>query len=227
MQMPLGVQQRGQPVGGTGGRGEPADQLHRALLERAARLAGGVALDPPVGRVGGAPADPGQLQRPAVDPGTVVVPVGQIHRPVRDDGVQQLLRRRTARERLHGPAAAEDPLPLRMGVGVGAYGGHGLLGRRPSGQIALGQFEPGRHRMDVRVLEAGQQQPAGQVHHLGARPGEFAHLRVSDGGDPVAGDGHGGGGTALGGEDGAAGEEQVSVHGAFPDRSVGRGEELR
>lgn len=223
VQMPLGVQQRRQPVGRRGGRGQPADELHRALLKGAGGYAGGVPLDAPVGRVGRVRADAGQLQRPAVHPGTVVVPVGQVHRPVRDDRVQQLLRRRAPRERLHRPAAAEDPLPLRMRVGVGPHGGHGRLRRRRAGQIAPGQFEPGRHRVDVRVLEAGQQQPPREVDHLRTGPGEFAQPGVTDGGDPVAGDGHGGRRTALGDEDGAAGEEEISVHDAFPDRSVGGG----
>ncbi len=75
--------------------------------------------------------------------------------------------------------------------------------------------------MDVRVLEAGQQQPSGEIDHLGARPGQLAQLLAADGGDTAPGDGDGGRGTGLGrlgGEDGAAGEQQISVHDAFPGR---------
>jgi hypothetical protein len=217
VQMALGVQQCGEPVGRCGRGSEAPDELHRAFLERAARLARarGVPLDPSVGGIGRVPRDAGEFQGAAVDPGTVMVPVGQIDRSVGDDGVQQLLRRRTALEGLHRPAASGDPLPLRMRGGVRAHGGHRLLRCLGPGQVALGEFETGRDRVDVRVLEAGQQQPPRQVDHFGPGPSEVQDLVVSYGGDAVAGDGHGGRGAALGGEDGAAGEDEVCVHVPF------------
>lgn len=74
--------------------------------------------------------------------------------------------------------------------------------------------------MDVRVLEAGDEQPAGEVDDFGSGADQFAHLVVADGGDAVAGDGDGGGAAACGvhGEDRAAGEDEIGggvVHGLF------------
>lgn len=101
-----------------------------------------------------------------------------------------------------------------MRVGVRADGGHGVLCRLRAGEIALGEFQARRDRVDVRVLESGQQEPPGQVHYLGARADQVVDLGVPHGGDPLAGDGHRGRGSALGGEHRAAGEEKVSVHGS-------------
>lgn len=73
------------------------------------------------------------------------------------------------------------------------------------------------------VLEARQEQPSRQVDHLRLRADQVVDLGVSDGGDPVAGDGDGCRAAAFGalgprdprgsrGEDRAAGEEEIGVH---------------
>ena len=45
--------------------------------------------------------------------------------------------------------------------------------------------------MHVRVLEAGQHHPAGDMQHLGTRPDELAHVRRAQGDHPVSPHGDG------------------------------------
>nr|BFE72948.1 hypothetical protein GCM10020092_062490 [Actinoplanes digitatis] len=67
------------------------------------------------------------------------------------------------------------------------------------------------HRVAVRVLEAGQQQPPAQVDDLGTGPGELGQLVAADGQDPALAHGERGGAPGgLAGQHGAAGEQQVS-----------------
>ena len=113
------------------------------------------------------------------------VPVRQEHGAVRNDRVQIVLRRASAWEHVHGPPAPEDP-PL-VGVGFGVRGDR----RQVTGlriqivQVALEHVDAGGHRMDVRVLEAGEEHPAGQVDHLGPSADGGTDVVVGpDEGDP-------------------------------------------
>ena len=88
-----------------------------------------------------------------------------------------------------------------------------VLGRVDGvGEVAQAEFEAGALRVDVGVLEAGQQQPPGQVDDFGARADQLEHLVVADGGDPPVAHGHGGGAAAGGidGVHGTAGEDEVA-----------------
>jgi hypothetical protein len=161
----------------------------RAFLQHPGRRPARVALDPPVGRVRGVPGDAGQLQRPAVDPGAVVIPVRQEGRPVRDHGVERGGGGQPAGERLQRPAAAGDPRVLRVGARVAADRRQVLVRALERGQVAAAELEAGEDRVDVRVLEAGHEQPTGQVDPLGAGAGQVAG-GGPDGDDPVAGDRH-------------------------------------
>ena len=63
-----------------------------------------------------------------------------------------------------------------------------LLGRRGAVQLALQHGEAAHHRVDVGVLEAGEQQATGEVDDLGVGSGQLGELVVGpDGGDPPAG----------------------------------------
>ncbi len=186
------------------------DPVGRALVQGAGGLAVRAALDPAVVRIRGVPVDPGRLQRAGVHPGPVHVAVEQEHRAVGDDRVQVLLARCAAREVLHGPAAAEDPGLLGVGVGVG---GDGVQVGVPPLQVVQPQPEPvasGERRVDVGVLEAGQQQPAGRAHHAGGGSGQARELGLgADGRDPAVPDGHGGREAARGQARPGAGDQQV------------------
>ncbi len=211
MEQALGAQQAGEAVGGRGARGVAGDQVHGALLEESGGFAPVVALDAAVGGVGSAAVDPGEGERPAVDPGAVVVAVDQAGGAVRDGRVELLPGGGAAVEGVHGPAAAGDPVVCGVRVGIGPYGRDSGGGVAGAGEVALGEFLPGGDRVDVGVLEAGEQEASGEVHHLGARADEFAYLVMADGGDPVAGDGDrrraGAGGVRR--VDGTAGEDEI------------------
>ena len=73
---------------------------------------------------------PASSSAAAVDPGAVTVAVGEEDRPVGDDRVEGLTRRGAAREVLHRPAAADDPLEVGVRRGVRRDDGERLLGRR-------------------------------------------------------------------------------------------------
>ena len=53
-----------------------------------------------------------------------------------------------------------------MAGGVRRDLGQAVFRRRRVVQVAAEQVDPTHHRVDVRVLEAGDQQPTGQVDHL-------------------------------------------------------------
>jgi hypothetical protein len=196
-------------------------------VQHPGRLAGGVPLDPAGRRVGGLPGDAGQLQRAAAQPGAVDVAVEQEHRPVADDGVEVLLDRQAAREVLHRPAAAGDP--LRVGVLLGVPPDPVEVGL--TGAVVV-QRDPqpvqaGEGRVDVGVLEAGQHHPAGQVVLLGSRTDQLAHVLVgADGDDPVPPHGDRGGPAAGGvhAVDVRPGDHEVGGlgHGAAPGSAVVR-----
>ena len=160
VQVGLAGKQSGAVVGAGGAGQVPGDQGGRALVEGAARVAVRVPLDAAVGRVRRVPGDARELQRPGVDPGAVVVAVGQEHRPVRHHGVEVGGERRAARERRHRPAAAEDPLDVGAAVGVRADRGEVLLAGVELRQVAPEPLQPALDRVHVRVGEARGEQAA-------------------------------------------------------------------
>ena len=83
MQLGLGKAKAGEHVVGRTRRQEPRDQGPRPFLERAVRPPIGVALDPAVGRIRHRGVDPGQLERPGVDPCRVAVAIVEIDRTIR------------------------------------------------------------------------------------------------------------------------------------------------
>ena len=116
-----------------------------------------------------------------------MVPVGQEHRPAPGRFDQVGRRGHTAGERLHGPAATQDPVirAERAGAVRDDPQVPGPVAR--AGQVAAQALQPAADRVDVRVAERGDGQPAAQVDDPGAR----AHLRPGlrrggQGGDPAA-----------------------------------------
>jgi len=140
-----------------------------------------------------------------------VVAVGQEDGAVGDDRVEGLGGGGAAGKRLQGPAAAGDPLDVRVPVGVLPDPAQVLGGVDGVGEVAQAEFESGALRVDVCVLEAGEQQLAFQVHDFGARADQLAHLVMADGDDPPVAYGHGGGAAAGGidGVHGTAGQDEV------------------
>lgn len=70
-----------------------------------------------------------------------MVAVDQEDGTVGYDGVEPVPGRAAAVEGLHGPAAAGDPLLVRMAVGVGPYRGEGVRRRTGLRKVALPEFE--------------------------------------------------------------------------------------
>lgn len=122
------------------------------------------------------------------------VAVGEQHRAVRDDGVEHGPGGDTVGEGVHRPAATADPLGLRVLGRVGGDGRQVAVDTALFGQVAAEQLHSGDDGMHVGVLEAGRQQPAVEVDHLGHRPGQlFVQLAlVADREDASAADGDGG-----------------------------------
>jgi hypothetical protein len=104
-------------MGGYGALG----QVHGALLQGAGRLTMLIPLDTTIRRIGSARIDTGHRQRGGVHPCRVMVAVGQEHRAVRHHPVEVLLLRHTAREYVHRPAAAGNPLCVRVLLSVNAH----------------------------------------------------------------------------------------------------------
>ncbi len=210
VQQPLGPPQPGHQLGRGGRRNQVVDQGDRALLQRADRVAVRVPVDHAVRRVRRVPGEAGPGHRHRVHPGAVVVAVRQVDRAVRDDPVEQPGGGHATREALHRPAAAGDPLLIGVRGGVRADPGQVLVQVGRPGQVALAHLHPAEDGVDVRVLETGDQQPPGQVDHLGPRAAQVVQV-VADREDAPVLDGHRGrpGPGRVGGEHRATGEEQV------------------
>ena len=99
-------------------------------------------------------------------------------RAVGHDRVEQPADRGAARVVVHRPAAAEDPRLVGVRVGVGADAGDGVGGIRGLGEVALQELDARADRVDVRVLEAGAEQRAVQLHHAGVLVDELVRLGV-------------------------------------------------
>ncbi len=176
--MLLGDEQRlGVLLCGGGGH-QPADHVHGALVQGAGRVARGVALDAPVGRVGCPGVEPGDLERAGVDPGHVVRAARQEHRPVGDDAVEVLGRGHATGEVRLVPAAAGDPRGVRPGGGVLRDAPQAVVAPGGPAEVAAHAFETALHGVDVRVGEARQQQAIAEVDHLGTGTGGVEGVRA-------------------------------------------------
>ena len=139
---------------------ETADEVCGALVQRAARLAARVALDPAVGRIGRLRCDPGQLQRPAVHPRAMAVAVRQEHDAVGHDRIEEVLGRdrhpgtRPSTSRRPGSIRGPDAPPHTSSRAAGSprwsggRGGRTATGRhrRPPG----GRARPGTRGASIR-----------------------------------------------------------------------------
>src|SRR6266508_4140946 len=125
------------------------DQVHGPLVEGARGLARAVPFDPPVGRIGGLPGDAGQLQGSCVHPGPVAVTVRQVHRPVGDDMVQDVLGRGPAGERVHRPPSAPDPLDVGMLARVVGHDALVAFAGVRHVQVALKHLQAAGGRMEM------------------------------------------------------------------------------
>ena len=188
VQVRLGREQPGPKLRRAGRR--DLDQPHGAVVQHAGGPAGPVAFDPPVGRVRGARVEAGQLQRGGVDPGAVVIAVGQERGPAAGDRVQVRGGGQAAGERRHGPAAAQHPGAGGPPGTVGGHRGQGVLPGPQAQQVAPQALQAAGHRVHVRVAERGQHEPSPQVDHAGAAAGQRPDVLVrSDGLDQAAADG--------------------------------------
>ncbi len=157
-------------VVGVVGRRVAGDQLHGPLVEGAGGVPVGVPLDAAVRRVRRPGVDPGQLERPAVDPCPVVVPVGQVDRPVGHHPVEVGRGRSAAGEGRHRPASAEDPRHLRVVGGVRRDGGEVAVPALHLGQVAPDPLESALDGVHVGIHEPRREQPSPEIDVLDARP---------------------------------------------------------
>src|SRR5205814_2783550 len=93
------------------------------------------------------------------------------------------------------PVAARDPAPLRELRREGADSLGELLRRVRVSEVNARKLEAARQKVDVRVVEAGQDERAFGVNDARARARQTPYLFVrADGDDAFADDGHGLGG---------------------------------
>ena len=109
-----------------------------ALVERPARRPVRIALDPSARRDPAWPADPASSSARLLTQAAVAVAVRQERRPIRHDRVEVLAARRAVREVAHVPAAADDPVVVRVRRGIGPDRRAPSLGRpRVVADVAL------------------------------------------------------------------------------------------
>ena len=162
---------------------------------------------------------PGELQGPAVDPRVVAVAVLQEHRAIRDDPVEVLAPGEAAREVGERPAAAEDPRRPRDGP---RRTRRSLAGSSSRPRARGGRTGGGR-RPDVIGWTWASPNPGVTVRPRRSMtrvdgPARGMTSRVAaDRDDPVAPDGDGLGPAVggVGGEDLAAGEDEIGAIGRF------------
>jgi hypothetical protein len=145
------------------------DEVHGPLMEHAGRLAGlRVALDAAIGRVRRAGVDPGEFERPGVDPRAVPITVPEVDRPIQDHRIQRFAARQPAGECARPPAAAEDP--RLVGVGLRVLVDQADVLRRVEGpiQVTPQLLQAAARRVHMRILEAGEYQTVRDPDDLSA-----------------------------------------------------------
>ena len=106
------------------------------------------------------------------------IPVREEDRPVGNDRVQVALRRGPAGERVHPPAAAQDPFLVGMRLRVAGDALEALLPGRGPVQVAPDLHEAAARRMQMRILEAGQEHAIAQIDHVRLGPAQCLDLRA-------------------------------------------------
>ena len=174
----LRQEQRPAPLRLVGPRDEPiAERVGGPLVQRAGRLPRHrVPLDATVPRIGRVLRDAADLERAAVHPRPVHVPVHQEDGTVGNDAIQLLSMGRTAGEQVHRPSAPRDP--RLVGVGGRVRGDRLQVGvdGRDVIQVHPQEVPAAERGMHVCVLEPGNDQPPGQGQDLGRGSGEFPQL---------------------------------------------------
>ena len=155
------------------------DEVGGALLQGAHRIAGVVALDAAVGRVRGVAVDAGPVHGHAVDPAGMAVAVRKEHRAVRHHGVQSCGGGDAPGEGRDRPPAAHDPWQVAVGCGVGLDSSQVFVDPGEVQQVALVHGRPGEERVDVGVLEPGEDQPAAEVDHFGPGRGRRPNFALA------------------------------------------------
>ena len=149
----------------------------------------GVAFDSAVVRVRRGAVDARHLERLRVHPGRMAVPVGEEGGPIGHDRVEILAARRAVREVGHVPAATDDPRLVGMSVHVGSNRRKHALPPARLADIALEAVDAAPERVDMDVLEAGQEEPSAKVDDARPRPDQLADLGGrADRDDPLAAD---------------------------------------
>ena len=159
------------------GRQQPPDQPTGALVQRAGRRAVGLPLDPAVRGVRR------RASTPASSRARVFTQVPWPSRLVRTTGRSATTASSACRVGVPpGKNSIDQPPPTihsRSGL-LARVVGHdvqALLGRLGAVQVALQHREAAHDGVDVRVLEPGQQQSAGEVDDLGRGPASCAARR--------------------------------------------------
>lgn len=147
---------------------QPADQLHGVIPQQTVGLAVGAVVDAAAGRVGGIAGDAGGPQRGGVAEHDVPADPVQQKRMIGAEGVQvgaggqgvgafeQVLVPAVA---VHRPAGGQAAALQEIGAAAGQLGG----AAHPE-QVDGGQPPAHVQKMQVTVIEAGQHDPALQVH---------------------------------------------------------------
>ncbi len=172
-----------------GGRGnDPEDVGLRRVLQDPGRISLHVAHDDAARRVRRRRSDAGQAERDRVGQRHVLVVAGDEDGRVRRHAVHQ----RAGRERRAGPTllvpvAPEDPLALRGALRALANPADEFFRCRGVLQVDAVKLCASGHQVDVRVVEAGHDEPAARVDDPRGRCAPLLDFRTcADGSDPVA-----------------------------------------
>ena len=170
------------------------------LVQHAGGAAAGIGHDRLVVCVIGVGIDPEQVEHDRVDPGGVVREVDQHHRVGGGDCVEVVARRHAVGvggalgEVAEVPALPDDPV-ARLAIADRVAHRCDAVGDRGDRRERDVEVERRRHvaeadRVDVRVVDAGEQRAAVEVDDAGVRAGERLDVGArADGADRVARDG--------------------------------------
>src|SRR5215475_12732693 len=100
----------------------------------------------------------------------MVIAVAQKHRPVRNNRVKIAPAWPPSRKDIHRPAGSENPGLIRIGVRISLDDREIFLTRVCLRKVALHRLKTTAAGVDMRVLEARQEQPTGKIDDLGRGP---------------------------------------------------------